>query len=54
MGQKVYLQSGDATDELTKLKLNTGQKGHEEHCKKTPPSVTSERKKGKIILCVAV
>lgn len=55
MGQKVsYIQSGDATDELKKLKLNTRQKGHEEHCKKTPLSVTSGKKKGKIILCVAI
>lgn len=56
MGQKVsYVQSGDAKDELKKLKLNTGQKGHEEHCKKNiPPSVTSGKKKGKIIICVSI
>lgn len=55
MGQKAsYMQSEDATDELKKLKLNTGQKGHEEHCKKPPPSVTSGKKKRKIILCVSI
>lgn len=48
MGQKVsYVQSGDAKDELKKLKLNTGQKGHEEHCKKNPSISNIRKEKGK-------